>query len=49
MNFLRIPIDHIYADQSLMVHAAWLGSPIGSDHLPTLAIFGRADTQNIDK
>lgn len=48
-SFLSIPIDHLYADQSLTAHDARLGSPIGSDHLPSIAVFSRAAVQKADK
>lgn len=48
-SFLRIPIDHIFVDPRLIVLDYRLGSSIGSDHLPTIGIFGLLQTQPIEK
>lgn len=48
-TFLRIPIDHILVDPRLSVLDYRLGPSIGSDHLPTIGIFGFAETQGIEK
>ena len=48
-SFLRLPIDHVFADQSLKAHDLRLAVPIGSDHLPTIGIFSLAGAQQADK
>lgn len=41
---LRIPIDHVLVSGGVSVLEYRLGPSVGSDHLPTIAVLGLADT-----
>lgn len=48
-NILRIPIDHVFVSPEIEVLDYRLGSPVGSDHLPTLGVFRLSDPQTTEK
>lgn len=44
MPFMRIPIDHVLHDESIVIHNRMTGGDVGSDHLPVIVDFSLGKT-----